>query len=68
LKSADELFEIGKKSFEQHIGEASLYPVEAGQMAEEEVSRLIDEYLWGTIYTRPNLDPPKAVPSAPSPP
>ena len=56
-RSADELFEIGKKSFEQHIGEASLYPVEAGQMAEEEVSRLIDEYLWGAIYTRPNLDP-----------
>ncbi|MDA1128022.1 MAG: carboxymuconolactone decarboxylase family protein [Chloroflexi bacterium] len=56
-RSVDELFEIGKKSFEQHIGPASLYPVEEGQLAEMEVSRLIDEYLWGAIYTRPDLDP-----------
>ncbi|MCH7736468.1 MAG: carboxymuconolactone decarboxylase family protein [Chloroflexi bacterium] len=55
--SADELFEIGKKSFEEHIGEASLYPVDDTDSIEMELGRLIDEYLWGAIYTRPDLDP-----------
>ena len=56
-RSADELYEIGKKSYEEHIGEANLYPVEDPESVEMEVSRLIDEYHWGAIYTRPNLDP-----------
>ncbi len=56
-KSADELFELGKKSYEQHIGESTLYPVEDPNSVEMEVERLIDEYHWGAIYSRPNLDP-----------
>jgi len=55
--SADELYEIGKKSFEEHIGESSLYPIEDTDSIEMELGRLIDEYLWGAIYTRPDLDP-----------
>ena len=55
-RSPDELFEIGKKSYEQHIGESSLYPEDPNSI-EMDVERLIDEYLWGAIYTRPNLDP-----------
>ena len=55
--STDELYEIGKKSFEEHIGESSLYPIEDTDSIEMELGRLIDEYLWGAIYTRPDLDP-----------
>ena len=55
--SADELYEIGKKSFQQNIGESTLYPVEDTDSIEMELGRLIDEYLWGAIYTRPDLDP-----------
>jgi 4-carboxymuconolactone decarboxylase len=54
--SADDLFEIGKKSYEHNIGESILYPVDDPNSVEMEVERLIDEYLWGAIYTRPNLD------------
>ena len=54
--SADELLEIGKKSYQQNIGESTLYPVEDPDSIEMEVERLIQEYLWGAIYTRPNLD------------
>ncbi|MDA0264653.1 MAG: carboxymuconolactone decarboxylase family protein [Chloroflexi bacterium] len=53
----DELFELGKKSYQQHIGESTLYPVDDPNSIEMEVERLIDEYHWGAIYTRPNLDP-----------
>jgi len=54
--SADELFELGKKSYEEHIGESTLYPVEDPDSVEMDVERLIDEYHWGAIYSRPNLD------------
>tara|TARA_B100000809_G_scaffold258458_1_gene301698 strand:- start:689 stop:1303 length:615 start_codon:yes stop_codon:yes gene_type:complete len=54
--SADALYEIGKKSFQKNIGEATLYPVEDTDSIEAELGRLIDEYLWGAIYTRPDLD------------
>ncbi|PKB72008.1 MAG: hypothetical protein BZY87_02610 [SAR202 cluster bacterium Io17-Chloro-G6] len=54
--SADDLYEIGKKSFQQNIGE-STYPIEDSDSIEGELGRLIDEYLWGAIYTRPDLDP-----------
>ena len=56
-KTPDELFEMGKKSYEEHIGESVLYPVDDPDSVEMEVERLIDEYHWGAIYTRPNLDP-----------
>ena len=55
--SPDELFEMGKKSYEEHIGESTLYTVDDADSVEGEVQRLIDEYLWGAIYTRPHLDP-----------
>jgi 4-carboxymuconolactone decarboxylase len=55
--SADDLYEIGKKSFEENIGESTLYPIEDQDSIEMELGRLIDEYLWGAIYTRPDLDP-----------
>jgi 4-carboxymuconolactone decarboxylase len=54
--SADELYEQGKKSFEENIGESTLYPVEDPNSIEGDLGRLIDEYLWGAIYTRPDLD------------
>ena len=54
--SADELYEIGKKSFQENVGESTLYPVEDTDSIEAELGRLIDEYLWGAIYTRPDLD------------
>ncbi len=56
-QTPDELYEMGQKSYEKHIGESTLYPVEDPDSVEMEVQRLIDEYLWGAIYTRPNLDP-----------
>ena len=56
-RSVDELYEIGKKSFQENIGESTLYPVEDTDSIEAELGRLIDEYLWGAIYTRPDLDP-----------
>jgi len=56
-RTADELFEVGKQSYQEHIGESVLYPVDDPNSVEMEVSRLIDEYHWGAIYTRPNLDP-----------
>ena len=56
-KTPDELFEMGKQSYAEHIGESILYPVEDPDSVEMDVERLIDEYHWGAIYTHPNLDP-----------
>jgi 4-carboxymuconolactone decarboxylase len=56
-QTPDELLAKGKKSYEEHIGESTLYPVEDPDSIEGDVERLIDEYHWGAIYTRPNLDP-----------
>jgi 4-carboxymuconolactone decarboxylase len=56
-KTPDELFAMGQESYAEHIGESTLYPVDDPESVEMEVERLIDEYHWGAIYTRPNLDP-----------
>lgn len=56
-KTPDELFEMGRVSYAEHIGESTLYSVADPDSVEMEVKRLIDEYHWGAICTRPNLDP-----------
>ena len=53
----EELYERGRKTYEQHIGEQSLYPVDDPESVEMEVQRFIEEYHWGAINARPVLTP-----------
>ncbi len=52
----EELHQAGLKSYDQHIGEATIYTADDPESVEAEVERLIEDYHWGAIYSRPNLD------------
>ena len=54
--SPEDLNQQGLESYDKHIGESTLYPVEDPNSIEMEVERLINDYHWGAIYSRPNLD------------
>jgi 4-carboxymuconolactone decarboxylase len=55
-KSADELHEIGVRTHEEHMGDITAYATEDPDSQELQLERLINEYHWGAIYTRPHLD------------
>lgn len=55
-QSVDQLHQAGHLSHEKHIGIISEYQTDDPDSQEMELDRLINEYLWGAIYTRPNLD------------
>ena len=52
----EELHQAGLKSYAEHIGESTIYTVDDPDSPEAEVERLLLEYQWGAIYSRPNLD------------
>ena len=55
-QSVDELHEAGHRSHEEHIGDITEYYTDDPESQEMQLDRLINEYLWGASYTRPNLD------------
>jgi 4-carboxymuconolactone decarboxylase len=55
-KSVDELHEIGARTHEEHIDDITAYDTEDPDSQEMQLERLINEYHWGAIHTRPHLD------------
>ncbi len=55
-KSIEELYEIGVRTHQEHMGNIVVYVTEDSSAEEKELDRLINEYHWGAIYTRPHLD------------
>ena len=55
-KDVDRLYEEGEAAHRLHMGDT--FPYQTGQpdSQEMELDRLITEYHWGAIYTRPHLD------------
>ena len=56
-QSADQLYQAGLDSHEEHMGDVTEYQTDDPDSQEMQLERLINEYHWGAIYTRPNLDP-----------
>jgi 4-carboxymuconolactone decarboxylase len=56
-RSVDELYQMGVHAHQQHMGDITL-PADSAdaESAEMQLERLINEYHWGAIYTRPHLD------------
>ncbi|MSQ06172.1 MAG: hypothetical protein EXR54_02550 [Dehalococcoidia bacterium] len=55
-QTADELYQAGVAAHEQHMGDITVYQTDDPDSPEMQVDRLINEYHWGAIYTRPHLD------------
>ena len=56
-RTADELYQVGLEIHQQHMGEVTL-PEDSQhpESPEMQLERLINEYHWGAIYARPQLD------------
>ena len=52
----DELHRQGAKVHEDHMGDITVYYTEDPDSHEMQLERLINEYNWGAIFTRPHLD------------
>ena len=55
-QSIEQLHQSGHRSHEEHMGDINEYTTEDPDSQEMQLDRLINEYHWGAIYTRPNLD------------
>jgi alkylhydroperoxidase/carboxymuconolactone decarboxylase family protein YurZ len=55
-QTAEELYQTGATAHAQHMGDITVYQTEDPDSPEMQVDRLINEYHWGAIYTRPHLD------------
>ena len=56
-QTADELYETGVRVHQQHMGDVTVPETASDPDSQEmQLERLINEYHWGAIYTRPNLD------------
>ncbi len=55
-KSVEELYDIGVRSHDEHMGNITAYYAEDPDSPEMQLEKLINEYHWGAIYTRPHLD------------
>ena len=55
--SAEDLYQAGLASHQEHMGDVTEYQTDDPDSQEMQLDRLINEYHWGAIYTRPNLDP-----------
>ncbi|MCH2512441.1 MAG: carboxymuconolactone decarboxylase family protein [Dehalococcoidia bacterium] len=53
-QTTQELYDKGAKTYEEHIGDIFAYYTEHPTAAE--MQRLVFEYHWGAIYSRPVLD------------
>ena len=54
--SIDDLYERGVRKHEEHMGDITVYYADDPDSEEMQLERLINEYHWGAIYTRPHLD------------
>lgn len=56
-QTPEDLYQTGVSTHQQHMGEVAVYETEDDPDSQEmQLERLINEYHWGAIYTRPNLD------------
>ena len=55
-RSAEELYQLGLATHEEHMGDITVYYTEDPDSEEMQLERLINEYNWGAIHTRPHLD------------
>ena len=55
-KDPEALFEEGVKVHEEHMGDITLYYTDDPESVEMQLERIINEYNWGAIYSRPHLD------------
>ena len=55
-QSVDDLYETGVAAHERHMGDITVYHTQDPDSPEMQVDKLINEYHWGAIYTRPHLD------------
>lgn len=55
-RSADDLYRLGIATHEEHMGDITIYYTGDPNTPEMQLERLINEYNWGAIHTRPHLD------------
>ena len=55
-QSIDDLYQAGRNSYEENMGGVTEYQTDDPESQEMQLDRLINEYHWGAIYTRPELD------------
>ena len=55
-RTADELFEEGVRVHQEYVGNITGYRTEEPHSQENQLDRIINEYHWGAIHTRPHLD------------
>lgn len=55
-RSADDLYRLGLATHEEHMGDITIYYTGDPDTPEMQLERLINEYNWGAIHTRPHLD------------
>ena len=55
-KDPDALHQEGVQCHEEHMGDITIYHTEDPDSQEMQLERLINEYNWGAIFTRPHLD------------
>ena len=53
-QSVDDLYQLGARTYVEHMGEISAYYTDHPTAAE--MRQLVYEYHWGAIYNRPHLD------------
>jgi len=53
-QTVDDLYNLGARAYDEHIGEIFTHYTE--HPAAAEMQRLVFEYHWGAIYSRPHLD------------
>ena len=56
-RTTDELYELGVRTHEEYIEDITAYRTDEPDSQENQLDRIINEYHWGAIYTRPHLDP-----------
>ena len=55
-RTTDELFAEGVRIHEQYIADITAYRTDDPDSQENQLDRIINEYHWGAIYSRPHLD------------
>ncbi len=56
-QSVEELNQLGVQTHQEHMGDVSAYQTDDPDSEEIQLDRLINEYHWGAIYSRPGLEP-----------
>ncbi len=55
-KDPEDLYRQGLANHEAHMGDITIYYTDDPESEEMQLERLINEYNWGAIYSRPHLD------------